>query len=184
MQIQQFTSKGFTITEAVISLTVGMTILAIAAPAFTSLRASTYITTTTNTLISHINLARSNAIKLGMNVILCPSSDGKDCNTDFSEWGKGYIVFVDMNKNRKHDSVEALLAVQQSFDPLLTITTSSRFRRLITYHPSGMSAGSNTTFRICLSNHTAANKVIIISNTGRPRSSDRMPGNSEISCST
>lgn len=60
------------------------------------------VTSAARTLTSALNLARSEAIKRGRDVVICPSEDGTDCADD--AWSSGWIVFVDANGDADGDT--------------------------------------------------------------------------------
>ena len=122
------------------------------------------------------------AIKRNEWVMLCPSSDGAACIRDYTQWGEGYMVFVDANRNKLRDEPEPLLSYFQGY-PGITIHSSSNHRNTIAYRPSGRAWGFNTTVRFCAERDTKNNRIVTISATGRPRTTKNMPGGSEIECS-
>jgi type IV fimbrial biogenesis protein FimT len=67
-------SRGFTIVELMITLTVAAILLAIAIPSFTYLTVSSRLTATANELVSRLSLARSDAIK--QNAMINIATDG------------------------------------------------------------------------------------------------------------
>ena len=58
-------SRGFTLIELMVTLTVMAILLSIAAPSFTSLMAANRMSTQTNEFIGALNLARSEAVRRG-----------------------------------------------------------------------------------------------------------------------
>ena len=90
--------SGFTLTELVIALAIAAILLALAAPNMSSFIRNNRITTETNTLIAHINLARSEATKRNVVVALCrknpdpakqspPECGGGTAN----DWSSGWL---------------------------------------------------------------------------------------------
>ncbi len=50
-------------------------------------------------------LARSEAVRRGVTVTVCPSSDGAACSADGSvDWSAGWIVFTDLDGDSVFDS--------------------------------------------------------------------------------
>lgn len=64
-------SRGFTIIELMVTLTVAGVLLAIAVPSFRNFILSNRLTTTANDLIMAINVARMEAVKLNANTQFC-----------------------------------------------------------------------------------------------------------------
>lgn len=63
-------ARGFTIIELMITLTVAAILLAIAIPSFNYLTVSSKLTTTANNLVNALGVARSEAIKRNVNVVV------------------------------------------------------------------------------------------------------------------
>jgi type IV fimbrial biogenesis protein FimT len=96
-------SKGFSLIELMVVLSVAAVLLGIGVPGFRSLIQGQRMTTTVNDLFASINLARSEAMQRGARVDLVPAdADGKD-------WSKGWIVFVDTNSDQIADAGEQVI---------------------------------------------------------------------------
>lgn len=81
-------AAGFTLVELMVTLVVAAVILGIAVPNFTGLVNSSRLTAQANELVTGIQLARSEAIKLNRQVSFCGSTDGINCAAagDWSQW--------------------------------------------------------------------------------------------------
>jgi len=86
--------RAFTIIELVITVTILAILAATAVPSFRTLMANSRSTTLANEMFVALNIARSEAIKRGRLVSICPSSTGTDCSTT-ALWQDGWIVFLD-----------------------------------------------------------------------------------------
>ena len=118
-----------------------------------------------NQFVTGLHLARSEAVKHGQRVLLCPSSDSLNCGNS-KEWVNGWILFA--SNDREHDMNERLL---QAGSPLSSgiHMSSSNHRKRIVYQPDGTSPGTNSSFTFCDSRRQARPRVICLSNTGRAR---------------
>lgn len=76
-----------------ITLVVLAIVVAIAAPSMNSLIRSNRAETAAKELTSAFNYARTEAIKRGGRVSICPSANGASCSG--TAWQNGWIVFVD-----------------------------------------------------------------------------------------
>lgn len=162
---------GVTLYETLVALAVIATVALIGIPALQSVLASTRLVTATNTLVTALYVTRSEAIKRGRRVVLCPSRDQRSC-TRAGDWHVGYVLFVDDNGNRRLDGGEALLQV---FDAPTGVTVRSSAGRLqVTYLPNGLASGSNLSFAVC-ARGAGAGRAVVVSNTGRARVAQRMP---------
>ncbi len=172
---------GLTLIELLITLAIGAITLTMAVPAMGSLIGNSTRTSAINTLVSHIQLARSEAITRGGQIILCPSIDNETCYNS-TTWNDGYILVVDKNSNKIADSDDEVVRVYQGLDQRITITSTSR-RKKILFNWLGMTPGYNLTLSFCDRQQTVAPKAVIVSNTGRPRLSDKQPDGTPIDCS-
>ncbi len=117
-------------------------------------------------LTTDIALARISAVSRGETAIVCPSPDAASCNTQ-ADWGDGWIVFLDANRDKARQTDEELLSVAQARRiPTLGFASTSG-RRTIRLFPSGMGYGSNLTVTACLAGSTHAR--LIMNNAGRVR---------------
>lgn len=164
--------RGFTLVELLVVLAVGAILLAIAIPSYAFLVNSSRLAAVTNDLVTALHLARSEAIKRGMRVTVCKTSNAMVgtpvCDTAAS-WQQGWLVFVDGGTKGVIDSGDTLLRVQDSLSAAVTITTSN-FSSFVSYLPSGKSQGpnelANGALRVCMA---GTRRDIIINNTGRIR---------------
>ena len=165
-------TRGFTLVELLVTLAIGTILLMIAIPGYAFLVNTNKLAAVTNSLVTSIQLARSEAIKRGVRVTVCKSSSAlvavPSCNPT-SEWHQGWLIFVDEGTRGVVDHGDVLLWVQDS-TPEATNIISNNFDRYISYLPSGASQGSNGlsngTIRICVS---GVQRNIIINTVGRPR---------------
>lgn len=74
-------------------------LLAIAAPNFQGMTASSRLTSASNELLGTLQQARAQAIRTGSRVTVCKSINGTQCNTTAGVgWDRGWIVFQDTTR--------------------------------------------------------------------------------------
>jgi len=87
--------RGVTLIELLVTLSVAAILLTLGIAGFRSLIANARMTNAANSLIAHLQLARSEAVKRNVRVKLCPSEDGQRCLANLPAlWHRGYIVAV------------------------------------------------------------------------------------------
>ncbi len=173
--------SGFTLIELIITIALTSILLAIGVPSFQTLTQNSRMTTVVNTIIAHLNLARSEAIKRKTKIIMCPSSDGLDC-TDTMIWDEQIIMFTDNNKNGHLDPGENLIRHMNAQSKSIRITTTVGRKKAV-YDASGFSMGNNVTFTFCDMTEKIDPKAVIVSNSGRARISPTNSQGDPLDCS-
>lgn len=106
MQVQR--PGGFTLIELIIALTVGSILMAIAIPNFSSFVRNNRLITETNTLVGHINTARSEAIKRNRSIVLCrsedPAAEEPECGGADKTWTSGWLMYVNETGGLAYDA--------------------------------------------------------------------------------
>jgi type IV fimbrial biogenesis protein FimT len=163
--------QGLTQVELIVGLAILAILLAIAIPGYGNFMNYNRLVAATNTLVSSLQLARSEAIKRRSRVTVCKSSAPMDatptCDAG-ANWEQGWLVFVDGGTKGVLDIGDQILKVHGAV-PEADITPSN-FSAYASYLPSGTSQApnglGNGTLHICL----AGNKrSIIINSIGRIR---------------
>lgn len=81
-------ARGFTLIELMVTIAVAAVLLAIAVPSFTSVINGNRLTGEANELVASLQLARSEAVRRNMQVIVCSSSNGATCadSPNWTQW--------------------------------------------------------------------------------------------------
>jgi type IV fimbrial biogenesis protein FimT len=87
--------RGFTLIELMITLVLAAIILALGVPSFQNVIQNNRAATQSNDLVTALGLARSEAVKRGANVRLCPSTNQATC-TGGNNWANGWIALVEV----------------------------------------------------------------------------------------
>jgi type IV fimbrial biogenesis protein FimT len=170
---------GVTLLELMITLSIVAILGGIAAPSFTQLMRDSARTTAVNSFVHSLYLARSEAIKRGEVVSICKSRDGTQCANTSSDWGDGWMVFVNKDRDEPpiRDEGEDVLSVHQRWaNGRITANRSAFSFRAYTQ------AVVNGTVLFCDDRGGAHARAVIISHTGRPRIAQRDSSNRALVC--
>ncbi len=172
---------GFTLIELLVTLAVFGICASIAAPSFMTMIRDNRLATQTNELIGSLQLARSEAVRRGVQVSIRSSSGTNN------QWEQGWTVFTDWDgdgvfeedgdANLCEVEEDCLLRTQPALPSNLTLRAGGSSTVWLAYLPSGLPEsndgdgdGEHTdTFRLCAPNGNATNaRSVVINTTGRP----------------
>jgi len=133
--------KGFTLIELMVTLAIGFILLAVGIPAVGSLIGNNQITTQANKFTKSIVLARSEAVKRRVPVVICSSTDQATC-AESNDWSTGWIVFTDDDGDEGVlDDTDTLLLSRSGLDGNSAFTTNVNFVR---YRNTGAVEGAGS----------------------------------------
>ena len=161
--------RGFSLYDALVTLSVAGVISSVAVPSFQQLTSSQRISSAVNSLVTALHLARSEAIKRRERAVLCPSADGRACRDNIANetaWEEGYLLYIDHNANHEFDADETAVWVMGATEGVRI--RSSAHRDHVTYQPSGLASGTNLTFTFCDKSGHGTPRTVIVSISGRP----------------
>jgi type IV fimbrial biogenesis protein FimT len=170
---------GVTLTELLLVCMIVAICASVAIPGFHRFVLDARRTTHVNALLHTLHAARSAAIMRQEPTVVCKSADQVQCTPAAVSWSDGWIVFA----NRDHDSPprvdpgEEPLLVQPAIENL-AIRSS---RSAVTYWPVAL-AGTTATFTFCDERGSSSARAIIVSQTGRPRVSERDSAGKALKC--
>lgn len=157
--------SGFTLVEMMITLAVLLTVVGIGLPGFQELIRAHRLRAALSGYSGDFALARISAIGRARQVVVCPSADGRRCVLD-SDWRRGWMVFVDADRNLAPDDADAILQVHAPLPEGLD-ARSTRGRPYLRYLPDGSSVGSNLSLQLCQRQQMRAR--VVVNNAGRVR---------------
>ncbi len=160
-------AHGWTLIElmtvlAIVALVTGFTVSGLSAAT-----QATHANAAASKLLTSLTTARSRAASAGMEVVLCPSNDGRTCSGDY-HWEGGWIAFADLDRDGDHGNDEPILQHQAALPPRLRLITSAG-RTKIRFHPNGGNVGSNATFTLCDGRGPAKAVAYVMANQGTLR---------------
>jgi len=181
-------NQGFTLIELVMTMAIAGILIGIAIPSFNSTITSSRITSYANDLVSALNLARSEAVRRGIQVTV-------STNGTLTHWESGWTVFVDFSSDEIYDPPDNLCTTNANGAPTedcllrvfpglangYTLTTgNSSYQKAASYIPRGLSnVVDGDIFRLCNGSDMTTSRSIVIDGVGRAHVS---PPGSTVSC--
>jgi type IV fimbrial biogenesis protein FimT len=144
---------GFTLLELLITVTVLGVLLAWAVPSFRTFLLNGRLTTQVNSYVAALQTARTEAVKRGIPVTICASTDADQgdnatCSGNAADWDQGWIVFADFDGDNVVDAGDNDTIVKVDTVPeggnTMVVTASA-----IEYRSSGMlDSAADITFTV------------------------------------
>jgi len=122
---------GYTLVELITVMTIVGILIGIGVPSYRYVTNSSRVSGEINQLLADMQYARSEAIKQGTGVTVCPGTvTGTNpaitgtCATSGTNWHTGWFVFVDLHANGTFDTGDQVLKVQPAFTSKDTLVFS------------------------------------------------------------
>lgn len=158
--------RGFLLQELLIVIAIVAVLAAVAVPRFTALDRRARVTASVNQLVGALHFTRSTAILRNEPAVLCLSAGGEQCATQARLATSGWIIFPERARSspaQRAPDEEVLRNFQ--LPEGLTVRGS---RSAVTYWPVAR-AGTTSTFVLCHRADASLGRLVIVSQTGRPR---------------
>jgi type IV fimbrial biogenesis protein FimT len=138
---------GFTLTELLLCIGLIATATTFAIPDLSLMMTRNRVDAISNQLLTLINLTRSEAIKRGQTVTLCPISDSPPARplcADSTNWQQGWLIFADTNGNGSADAAETVIkTVSISGKGIAITSTINANKQYLSFLPTGISQWPN-----------------------------------------
>lgn len=171
-------SAGFTILELMVTVVVASILLGIGVPSFQGMIRQNRLAAQTNELLAAAAMARSEAVKRGTTVSICPVS-AVDQNLCGNDWSNGWLVFSDDQGTVGQFDADGTLpddVIIQRWDASTArrITVTNAAVTAVTYRGDGgttLGAGGATIFTVApvrgYCNNAQGARDVTVTATGR-----------------
>lgn len=160
MQAMRRLAVGFTLIELLITIAVAAILMAVAVPSFQAVTCDSRGTAHVNSLISALAYTRSEAVRRGAPVILCPTLNGEECSNG-TDWTGGWLA-------RPDNGSDEVLRQWQRLSGNASLSGPNQVR----YEATG-AIGSEESFAYQLSAAgLSLSRDVVINAVGRPRTSE------------
>ena len=161
-------ARGFTVIEAMITIAVASVTIAVALPSYSTIVRNGLLARHIYGFYSALNMARSEAIKRGRSVSVCPSTDRVSCAASGTPWEQGWIVFVDSNNNHVVDGTDQVLWAERNLTAGYTLRGSSAttLPSYFTMNPKGAPSATGQ-YVLCQAMQINPARAILVSMGGR-----------------
>lgn len=159
-------TKGYTILELLVVMTISGLVLAYGIPSLAETLRQNRAANYANDFIVDLQLARVEAIKRGTSVTICPgnSADMDACGAS-TDWNNGWIIFVDNNDDGAMASTNDRIKIHNNLNRSMSINTASTG---ITFSSEGFVTAGSGNYTVestgCEGNHA---RLVNISAVGR-----------------
>ena len=144
---------GFTLLELMVTTLVVTVGAAVAIPSFINALKNNRLAAYTNELSAALTLARSEAVKRNLPVVVCRSANATasvptcTSGTGKGGWEVGWLVFADVNKNGIYDSSDLLLHRRGALTGGLTVIGTNNVANRVSFNSRGIVPGGMGSLR-------------------------------------
>ncbi|MBI5449923.1 MAG: GspH/FimT family pseudopilin [Gammaproteobacteria bacterium] len=162
--------RGFTLYELIITIVIAGILVSVGVPSFQGLILDNRRLAAVNDLVSSFHYARSEAVKRGRQVSVCPTVNGAQCSGQ--NWENGWLIFV--NNDMAPASIDAgdeILKNHERINGTVTMIGTGVAASAVTYQARGYPVGLGT-FTYCDSRGVAKARAIDLSFAGKISTKD------------
>ncbi len=131
-------ARGWSLLELLLALALLAVLLTLGGTSLTPLRQKYQLQAQAQDLLSTLALARSEAVKRGVRVTACVSSDGVHCQS-VGDWTQGWVLFEDTDGNALRADTEPLVQVHAALPTGVLASGNSTVVRYVSYAPNSRS---------------------------------------------
>lgn len=133
------TQLGMSLVELMTVISIAGILLAIGVPSYKYITTSNRVSMEVNALLADLQYARSEAVKEGQMVTVCPSANQTACDANSTNWQSGWIVFSDVNGNQQvaNPAATYILRRQTAFTSGLDTFVSDNGLNFVSFNREG-----------------------------------------------
>lgn len=152
------------LVEVLIAIALAAVLLSLAVPMTKSLQARRATDAALSTLASDFSLARSEAIRRGHFVIICPSDDGQSCSTE-NDWREGWLMLEKIPATNPAQTF--VLRAQGPLPGIASlVVTLGAAQDEFTFGPTGVGVATGGNVRLKPAADPSAERLLCISAAG------------------
>ena len=199
-------TRGFTLIELMTVVAVLGVAIGVGVPALNQFILDNRLTSQLNMLSSSLALARNEAIKQNVPVVVCVTNSvsalSTTCNTSGIDWNSGWQVFVDRDGDGVYDApgagvdgcadgatADCIVSAQAGLTGVNTLRGAPDVVQRLAYNGSGAAlcngsacSSTNSYFVLCDQRGATKAKALAVSRTGRASVITKKPNGSALVC--
>ena len=133
---------GFNLVELLVVISIASILMGLGVSSYRYVTNSSRVSAEINSLLGDMQVARSEAIKRGQIVSICPSTDGATCAGGGATWNGGWIVFTDWSGNGAVDAGapdnDQILRIQPPWTSTDAVTTNNAGTGFVSFNRNGL----------------------------------------------
>jgi type IV fimbrial biogenesis protein FimT len=145
-------------TELLVTMGIAAMLMAIGVPSYRYVTYSNRVSTEINSLLGDMQYARSEAVKEGQAVTMCPASTDYSACVATTSWQSGWIIFQDVNNNQTIASSANILRVRQALSSQDSLVSDNTMQ-FVTFNREGFATNfpATTTGYVTFTLHATPN---------------------------
>lgn len=148
-------------------LALALVLAALALPSYQGLLQRWALSHEAQALVDDLRHARAQALSRGQPISICPSADGAACAAH-TDWGLGWLIFLDFDANRVIGTGETVLRQHRVTPAIGSITSNSAASRAgLTFQPNGQARAAGQALSLQGVGAAPAKRLVCISMQGR-----------------
>lgn len=155
--------RGFTLIEALVTLTVLVIALGLAVPSFSGFLARNEAASVKSAFVATVALARSEAARAGQQVLLQAAAGGNAGN----EFARGWDLYLDADGSGTVTAGDTLLRHYEALPPALRLSGTAR----LVFSANGyLTPATQLSFRVCRADGDRSGYAVNVAPSGVPYS--------------